>query len=42
MGYCESVSVAVDKKVTIVDLCSGKGYLSMLLSEILPCDKVHP
>ena len=32
--------VAADKKVTIVDLCSGKGYLSMLLSEILPRDKV--
>ena len=41
MGYCETVSVAADKKVTIVDLCSGKGYLSMLLSEILPRDKVH-
>mmetsp|Transcript_24548 Transcript_24548/g.73679 ORF Transcript_24548/g.73679 Transcript_24548/m.73679 type:complete len:380 (-) Transcript_24548:16-1155(-) len=26
--------------VTIVDLCSGKGYLSMLLSELLPADRV--
>jgi hypothetical protein len=25
-----------DQKVTIVDLCSGKGYLSMMLSEYLP------
>lgn len=24
------------EKITIIDLCSGKGYLSMLLSEILP------
>jgi len=29
------------KKITIMDLCSGKGYLSMLLSEILPPDKVN-
>jgi hypothetical protein len=29
-------------RVTIVDLCSGKGYLSMLLSEILPRDKARP
>ena len=28
------------KKITIMDLCSGKGYLSMFLSEILPGDKV--
>ena len=31
MGYCESVAVDPDTKVTIVDLCSGKGHLSMLL-----------
>jgi hypothetical protein len=28
------------KKFTIIDLCSGKGYLSMFLSEILPKEKV--
>jgi len=27
--------------VTIIDLCSGKGYLSMLLSEYLPHEKVR-
>lgn len=26
--------------VTIIDLCSGKGYLSMILSEYLPADRV--
>jgi len=30
-----------EEKYTIVDLCSGKGYLSMLLSEILPPEKVR-
>lgn len=30
----------LEKKVTIFDLCSGKGYLSMLLSEMLPPDRV--
>jgi Methyltransferase domain len=29
-----------NKQYTIVDLCSGKGYLSMLLSELLPPEKV--
>jgi len=29
-----------NKKFTIIDLCSGKGYLSMFLSEILPKEKV--
>ena len=29
-----------DDKITILDLCSGKGYLSMFLSEILPPQKV--
>mmetsp|Transcript_24982 Transcript_24982/g.61507 ORF Transcript_24982/g.61507 Transcript_24982/m.61507 type:complete len:334 (+) Transcript_24982:152-1153(+) len=28
-------------KITILDLCSGKGYLSMILSEYLPPDKVE-
>lgn len=32
---------ATSGKVTIIDLCSGKGYLSMLLSEILPPDRVE-
>jgi hypothetical protein len=31
----------LEKPVTIIDLCSGKGYLSMLLSEILPADRVN-
>lgn len=30
-----------DVKITILDLCSGKGYLSMLLSEILPQGRVE-
>ena len=30
-----------ESKYTIVDLCSGKGYLSMFLSEILPKGKVE-
>ena len=29
------------ERVTIVDLCSGKGYLSMFLSELLPPDRVE-
>jgi len=29
-----------DEEITILDLCSGKGYLSMFLSEILPPEKV--
>ena len=29
------------EKFTIIDLCSGKGYLSMFLSEILPEEKVE-
>ena len=32
---------ASSSSCTILDLCSGKGYLSMLLSEILPKDKVE-
>ena len=30
-----------DERFTIVDLCSGKGYLSMYLAELLPPDKVE-
>eukprot|EP00977_Amphora_coffeiformis_P026180 scaffold24543_cov195-Amphora_coffeaeformis.AAC.3 len=29
-----------EKKFTIIDLCSGKGFLSMFLSELLPPSKV--
>jgi len=29
-----------DNMITILDLCSGKGYLSMFLSELLPPEKV--
>jgi hypothetical protein len=29
-----------DRQYHIIDLCSGKGYLSMLLSELLPASKV--
>ena len=29
-----------EEKITILDLCSGKGYLSMFLSEILPPEKI--
>lgn len=31
----------MQQKITILDLCSGKGYLSMILSEYLPPDKVE-
>ncbi len=44
MKYVESYSIGDSdsrKKITIMDLCSGKGYLSMFLSEILPHDKVE-
>lgn len=30
-----------EEKFTIMDLCCGKGYLSMFLSEILPKEKVN-
>lgn len=36
-----SESGAEVQKITILDLCSGKGYLSMILSEYLPADKVE-
>ena len=29
------------RKVTVVDLCSGFGFLSMFLSDLLPPEKVH-
>ena len=35
--YVEALS---GPPTTIVDLCSGKGYLAMLLSELLPAEKV--
>jgi hypothetical protein len=34
------VASQADSMVTIIDLCSGKGYLSMILSEYLPPTKV--
>jgi hypothetical protein len=42
----EAVKLVVEssqacERFTIVDLCSGKGYLSMFLSELLPQDKVE-
>jgi hypothetical protein len=33
--------ISSQNNVTIVDLCSGKGYLSMMLSEYLPPDRVE-
>ena len=30
-----------DGAVTVVDLCSGFGYLSMLLAELLPPHRLH-
>ena len=32
---------AADKKLVVLDLCSGFGYLAMFLSELLPADKVE-
>jgi hypothetical protein len=34
-------TTTTDRQYHIIDLCSGKGYLSMLLSELLPPSKVH-
>ena len=34
-------STGVPHKFTIIDLCSGKGFLSMFLSELLPPSKVE-
>jgi hypothetical protein len=31
----------VNQNITIIDLCSGKGYLSMILSEYLPSESVQ-
>lgn len=39
LASIESVSPN-DSGVIIIDLCSGFGYLSMILSDILPADKV--
>ena len=36
-----SNSSSSDEKITIIDLCSGKGYLSMFLSEMLSEEKVE-
>ncbi len=40
VAACRDYVDAHTKPVTVVDLCSGKGYLAMLLSELLPKDKV--
>jgi hypothetical protein len=32
---------SINQNITIIDLCSGKGYLSMLLSECLPSENVQ-
>ena len=40
VAACRDYVDAHAKPVTVVDLCSGKGYLAMLLSELLPKDKV--
>mmetsp|Transcript_16481 Transcript_16481/g.34695 ORF Transcript_16481/g.34695 Transcript_16481/m.34695 type:complete len:400 (+) Transcript_16481:42-1241(+) len=37
----ESSNCDAGEKVTVIDLCSGKGYLSMFLSELLPEEKVE-
>lgn len=35
------IELKEDEKVTILDLCSGFGYLAMTLSELLPKEKVR-
>jgi hypothetical protein len=40
VAACRDYVDAHTTPVTVVDLCSGKGYLAMLLSELLPKDKV--
>ena len=37
----EVVAAHEGEKMTIVDLCSGKGFLSMILSELLPAARVE-
>ena len=41
MDWMERNENTTTEKITIIDLCSGKGYLSMLLSEILPPERVQ-
>ena len=43
MAYVDAMAVPEnrDEKCTIVDLCSGFGYLAMFLSELLPKEKVE-
>ena len=36
----KQLEVAEGEKLTVVDLCSGYGFLSMFLSELLPPEKV--
>ena len=42
MAYVSSFNSEEEngKRITIMDLCSGKGYLSMFLSELLPPEKI--
>ena len=40
MKAVDQIEIDREKKVTIIDLCSGFGYTSMLLSELLPPAKV--
>jgi tRNA1(Val) A37 N6-methylase TrmN6 len=35
------IEVEEGVKLTVVDLCSGYGFLSMFLSELLPPEKVR-
>ena len=35
------LAAPLDQRFTIVDLCSGKGFLSMILSELLPAQRVE-
>ena len=43
MAYVSSFNSEEEngKRITIMDLCSGKGYLSMFLSELLPPEKIN-
>ena len=36
--FARNVQLAPSERLTVIDLCSGKGFLSMFLSEILPAD----
>jgi hypothetical protein len=38
----DKLTLAQDEKLSIIDLCSGFGFLAMFLSELLPPEKVPP